>query len=109
MEGSTLAAPYFLEALNEERRPLRSGGALQDIAPTVLGMMGVPQPKEMTGRDLRVGASNRGGGWRLGVSPRTTRGMILRGDLAAVKLPNIRRILVEESALNDLIAASRID
>jgi 2,3-bisphosphoglycerate-independent phosphoglycerate mutase len=32
---------------------LRGGGALCDVAPTLLGMMGVPQPPEMTGRDLR--------------------------------------------------------
>jgi 2,3-bisphosphoglycerate-independent phosphoglycerate mutase len=32
---------------------LREGGALCDIAPTVLGLLGVPQPAEMTGRDLR--------------------------------------------------------
>ena len=28
------------------------GGALQDIAPTLLAMMGLPQPQEMTGRSL---------------------------------------------------------
>jgi len=33
---------------------LRPDGALQDIAPTVLGALGIPQPKEMTGRDLRI-------------------------------------------------------
>jgi 2,3-bisphosphoglycerate-independent phosphoglycerate mutase len=33
---------------------LRTGGALQDIAPTVLAVLGEHQPKEMTGRDLRV-------------------------------------------------------
>ena len=35
-------------------RPLRGGGALCDVAPTILGMLGVEQPAEMTGRDLRV-------------------------------------------------------
>jgi 2,3-bisphosphoglycerate-independent phosphoglycerate mutase len=49
---TTNPVPFIVVA--EERRALRSGGALQDIAPTVLGMMGVPPPKEMTGRDLRV-------------------------------------------------------
>jgi 2,3-bisphosphoglycerate-independent phosphoglycerate mutase len=29
-------------------------GALCDVAPTVLGLLGIPQPEEMTGRDLRV-------------------------------------------------------
>jgi 2,3-bisphosphoglycerate-independent phosphoglycerate mutase len=31
---------------------LRSGGRLADIAPTVLALLGVPQPPEMTGRSL---------------------------------------------------------
>ncbi len=31
---------------------LREGGSLADVAPTLLEMMGVPQPKEMTGRSL---------------------------------------------------------
>ena len=42
------------EKIDEARRPLRQGGALQDIAPTMLGLFGVPQPKEMTGRDLHL-------------------------------------------------------
>jgi len=33
--------------------PLRGGGALEDVAPTILGLLGLPQPVEMTGRDLR--------------------------------------------------------
>jgi len=33
---------------------LRQGGALQDIAPTILGVLGESQPKDMTGRDLRL-------------------------------------------------------
>lgn len=32
---------------------LREGGALEDVAPTVLGLLGIEQPAEMTGRDLR--------------------------------------------------------
>ncbi|MDR3748397.1 MAG: 2,3-bisphosphoglycerate-independent phosphoglycerate mutase [Acidobacteriota bacterium] len=36
------------------RFTLRPDGALQDIAPTMLGILGIPQPKEMTGHDLRV-------------------------------------------------------
>src|SRR5215204_992847 len=32
---------------------LRSGGALEDVAPTMLGLLGVEKPTEMTGRDLR--------------------------------------------------------
>jgi 2,3-bisphosphoglycerate-independent phosphoglycerate mutase len=33
-------------------RPLRSGGALCDVGPTVLRMLGLEQPAEMTGVDL---------------------------------------------------------
>ena len=37
------------------RRPrLTGGGALQDVAPTVLALMGLPQPPEMTGHSLAV-------------------------------------------------------
>jgi 2,3-bisphosphoglycerate-independent phosphoglycerate mutase len=49
---TTNPVPFII--VDEERRPLRPGGALQDIAPTVLGMMGPSQPREMSGRDLRV-------------------------------------------------------
>ena len=31
---------------------LRSGGALRDVAPTLLDLLGLPQPPEMTGRSL---------------------------------------------------------
>jgi len=34
-------------------RPLRHGGALRDVGPTLLAMLGVEKPNEMTGRDLR--------------------------------------------------------
>ncbi|GLC27965.1 2,3-bisphosphoglycerate-independent phosphoglycerate mutase [Roseisolibacter agri] len=34
--------------------PLREGGALCDVGPTVLRLLGVDQPEEMTGRDLRA-------------------------------------------------------
>jgi 2,3-bisphosphoglycerate-independent phosphoglycerate mutase len=32
---------------------LREEGALQDVAPTMLGLLGLEKPQEMTGRDLR--------------------------------------------------------
>ena len=35
-------------------KKLRDGGSLRDVAPTVLGMLGMPAPPEMTGRDLRA-------------------------------------------------------
>jgi 2,3-bisphosphoglycerate-independent phosphoglycerate mutase len=34
--------------------PLRAGGALCDVGPTVLALMGLDRPREMTGTDLRV-------------------------------------------------------
>jgi len=49
---TTNPVPFIV--VDEEKRPLRSGGSLQDIAPTVLGLFGVPQPAEMTGHDLRT-------------------------------------------------------
>jgi 2,3-bisphosphoglycerate-independent phosphoglycerate mutase len=35
---------------------LKNGGTLADVAPTLLGMLDVKAPPEMTGRDLRVGS-----------------------------------------------------
>lgn len=33
---------------------LREGGALEDVAPTILGILGIEKPSEMTGNDLRA-------------------------------------------------------
>jgi 2,3-bisphosphoglycerate-independent phosphoglycerate mutase len=38
------------------RSTLRAGGSLRDVAPTVLALLGLPQPGAMTGRDLREAA-----------------------------------------------------
>src|SRR6185312_11801941 len=35
-------------------RPMRAGGALCDVGPTILTMLGIEQPSEMTGTDLRT-------------------------------------------------------
>jgi 2,3-bisphosphoglycerate-independent phosphoglycerate mutase len=32
---------------------LHAGGALEDVAPTMLGLLGLDKPAEMSGRDLR--------------------------------------------------------
>jgi 2,3-bisphosphoglycerate-independent phosphoglycerate mutase len=40
--------------VDDSGEKLRPGGALQDIAPTILGVLGESQPKDMTGRDLRI-------------------------------------------------------
>jgi len=59
---TTNPVPLILVS-EDDRLQLRPGGALQDIAPTLLGVLGVPEPPEMTGRDLRratsANASNR--------------------------------------------------
>jgi 2,3-bisphosphoglycerate-independent phosphoglycerate mutase len=46
--------PVPLILVDDSGEKLRQGGALQDIAPTILGVLGHGQPKDMTGRDLRV-------------------------------------------------------
>jgi 2,3-bisphosphoglycerate-independent phosphoglycerate mutase len=37
---------------------LRPGGALEDLAPTMLAMLGMKQPEEMTGQDLRESSNS---------------------------------------------------
>jgi 2,3-bisphosphoglycerate-independent phosphoglycerate mutase len=50
---TTNPVPFLL--LEEGRdRALRAGGALCDVGPTILGLLGLEQPPEMTGRDLRL-------------------------------------------------------
>jgi 2,3-bisphosphoglycerate-independent phosphoglycerate mutase len=51
---TTNPVPLILVGDQAGRFRLRPDGALQDISPTVLGILGIPQPQEMTGRDLRV-------------------------------------------------------
>src|SRR6266513_1389054 len=43
----------FLIVGDDVTTPLRHGGALRDVGPTVLRMLGIEPPPEMTGRDLR--------------------------------------------------------
>ncbi len=50
-EQAVISAEFKGDA---RRFTLRPDGALQDIAPTMLGILGIPQPQEMTGHDLRV-------------------------------------------------------
>ena len=50
---TTNPVPFILLDQDGPAR-LKSGGALRDIAPTMLGVLGLPQPKEMTGSDLRI-------------------------------------------------------
>ncbi len=49
---TTNPVPFLVVDPNFEGA-LRPDGALCDVAPTLLGMLGVPKPAEMTGEDLR--------------------------------------------------------
>jgi 2,3-bisphosphoglycerate-independent phosphoglycerate mutase len=43
----------FIVVTADGRAPLKPNGSLRDIAPTLLGILGVNEPADMTGRDLR--------------------------------------------------------
>jgi 2,3-bisphosphoglycerate-independent phosphoglycerate mutase len=51
---TTNPVPFIVVAEDAKRFRLRPNGSLQDISPTMLGILGVDEPKEMTGTDLRV-------------------------------------------------------
>ena len=48
--------PVRLILVTEEGKKVgvRDGGSLRDISPTMLNLLGIPQPKQMTGGDMRV-------------------------------------------------------
>jgi 2,3-bisphosphoglycerate-independent phosphoglycerate mutase len=48
---TTNLVPFLL--IDEFQGKLHDGGSLQDVAPTLLGILGIAQPKQMTGKDLR--------------------------------------------------------
>ena len=50
---TTNPVPFHLIDEESVGVKLREGGALEDVAPTMLGLLGIAQPEEMTGRDLR--------------------------------------------------------
>jgi 2,3-bisphosphoglycerate-independent phosphoglycerate mutase len=51
---TTNPVPFIVVSENAKEFRLKPGGSLRDISPTLLGMLGVVEPKEMTGTDLRV-------------------------------------------------------
>src|SRR5258708_5254822 len=51
---TTNPVPFIVVSEDAQKFSLRADGSLQDISPTVLGMLGFDQPKEMTGHNLRV-------------------------------------------------------
>src|SRR6266545_3991369 len=50
---TTNPVPFHLIDDASRGLKLRAAGALEDVAPTLLGLLGNDKPKEMTGRDLR--------------------------------------------------------
>lgn len=51
---TTNPVPFIVVSEDSNRIGLRPDGSLQDISPTLLGMLGFEQPKDMTGHDLRI-------------------------------------------------------
>src|SRR5438477_8161418 len=51
---TTNPVPFIVVAENSKQFTLKPDGSLRDISPTILGMLGLPEPNEMTGTDLRV-------------------------------------------------------
>jgi 2,3-bisphosphoglycerate-independent phosphoglycerate mutase len=51
---TTNPVPFIVVAENASHFKLKPGGSLRDISPTILGMLALPEPKEMTGADLRT-------------------------------------------------------
>jgi 2,3-bisphosphoglycerate-independent phosphoglycerate mutase len=49
---TTTPVPFILADNDEKWIKLRTGGGLQDVAPTVLKIMGIEKPAEMTGKPL---------------------------------------------------------
>jgi len=46
--------PFIVVAADAKQYTLKPSGSLRDISTTMLGMLGIDEPKEMTGTDLRA-------------------------------------------------------
>jgi 2,3-bisphosphoglycerate-independent phosphoglycerate mutase len=51
---TTNPVPFVLVSEDANHYSLRRNGSLRDLSPTILNMLGLDQPKQMTGGDLRV-------------------------------------------------------
>ncbi len=51
---TTNPVPFILIGEDATTYSLRHDGSLRDLSPTILGILGIDQPKQMTGGDLRV-------------------------------------------------------
>jgi 2,3-bisphosphoglycerate-independent phosphoglycerate mutase len=49
---TTNPVPFIIVSGEDKKFTLRPDGSLRDISPTVLSMLGISQPKEMTGQSL---------------------------------------------------------
>ena len=56
---TTNPVPFIVVSENSRQFTLKPDGSLRDISPTILGMLQIPEPKEMTGHDLRVPLKNQ--------------------------------------------------
>jgi 2,3-bisphosphoglycerate-independent phosphoglycerate mutase len=51
---TTNPVPFIVIAEDAKQYTLKPNGSLRDISPTMLAMLGITEPKEMTGSDLRL-------------------------------------------------------
>jgi 2,3-bisphosphoglycerate-independent phosphoglycerate mutase len=51
---TTNPVPFLYVAEDSQKYTLRPDGSLRDISPTILGILGLDQPGQMTGGDMRV-------------------------------------------------------
>ena len=51
---TTNPVPFLIAADGAGAWKLRTNGSLRDISPTILALLDLPQPKEMTGSDMRM-------------------------------------------------------
>jgi 2,3-bisphosphoglycerate-independent phosphoglycerate mutase len=56
---TTNPVPIIVVAEDAKQFTLKSNGSLRDISPTMLGILGIDEPKEMTGTDLRAFPKNK--------------------------------------------------
>lgn len=52
--GTTNPVPFHLIDTSGTKQRLRTSGSLQDIAPTIFGLLGIEKPADMQGVDLRI-------------------------------------------------------
>jgi 2,3-bisphosphoglycerate-independent phosphoglycerate mutase len=51
---TTNPVPFIMLSEDAKQYTLKPNGSLRDVSPTILGMLGLAEPTEMTGADLRV-------------------------------------------------------